>query len=90
MPRLTALAIECGAYPAPGKLKNPVNDARDLSEKLRRGGFDVTTVLDAGIVEITKALRAFRAASKDGDLALFFFAGHGVQIEGENFLRREH
>jgi hypothetical protein len=86
MTRLTALVIGNGDYPTAGKLKNPTNDAQDLSAKLRTGGFDVTTVLNAQVAEMSKALKAFRAAAKDGDVALFFFAGHGVQIEGENFL----
>lgn len=86
MKRLTALIIGNAAYPAPGDLKNPTNDASDLSAKLRASGFDVTTVTDASAADMNKALKAFQAASKDGDIALFFFAGHGVQIEGENYL----
>ncbi len=86
MKRLTALIIGNGAYPAPGALKNPTNDANDLSAKLIASGFDVTTVTDASAAAMDKALKAFQAASKDGDIALFFFAGHGVQIEGENYL----
>jgi hypothetical protein len=86
MKRLTALIIGNGAYPAPGKLKNPTHDAVDLSAKLRVSGFDVTTITDASVAQMDKALKTFQAASKNGDIALFFFAGHGVQIEGENYL----
>jgi len=86
MTRLTALVIGNGDYPKTGTLKNPTNDAEDLSAKLRAGGFDVTTMLNAKVAEMSKALKAFRTTAKDGDVGLFFFAGHGVQIEGENFL----
>lgn len=86
MKRLTALIIGNGAYPGAGELKNPTNDAIDLAAKLRASGFDVTAVTDAKVAEMGKALKAFQAASKDGDIALFFFAGHGVQIDGENYL----
>jgi hypothetical protein len=86
MNRLTALVIGNGDYPKAGKLKNPTNDAQDLSDKLRAGSFEVTTVLNAKIAEMAKALKAFQTAATDGDVALFFFAGHGIQIDGENYL----
>ena len=86
MKRLTALIIGNGAYSGPAKLKNPKHDATDLAAKLRASGFDVIEVIDAPVAAMDKALKAFQKASKNGDIALFFFAGHGVQIEGENYL----
>uniref|UniRef100_UPI0025F358CB caspase family protein n=1 Tax=uncultured Phenylobacterium sp. TaxID=349273 RepID=UPI0025F358CB len=86
MKRLTALIIGNGGYPGAGALKNPTNDATDLAASLQARGFAVTAVTDAKGAEMDKALKAFHAASKDGDIALFFFAGHGVQIDGENYL----
>ncbi|MGC1301255.1 MAG: caspase family protein [Caulobacteraceae bacterium] len=86
MKRLTALIIGNAAYPATGILKNPTHDADDLSAKLRASGFDVTTVTDASVATMDKALKAFQAACTDADIALFFFAGHGIQIEGDNYL----
>lgn len=61
MKRLTALIIGNGAYPAPGALKNPTNDANDLSAKLIASGFDVTTVTDASAAAMDKALKIGRA-----------------------------
>jgi len=83
---LSALVIGNADYVTVGKLKNPANDAEDISECLERCGFDVTTLIDATHKEMDKALREFKAALADQDVALFFFAGHGFQIDGENYL----
>ncbi|MGO4334916.1 caspase domain-containing protein [Labrys sp. KB_33_2] len=86
MPTLTALVIGNKDYQTSGKLKNPGNDAHDISAKLITSGFAVTTLVDATKAAMETALRAFCSASANGDVGLFFFAGHGVQIDGENYL----
>ena len=86
MRRLTALVIGNAAYPDPGQLRNPVHDATDVATKLKGSGFEVTTLADATVASMDKALRSFGQCAKDGDVAIFFFAGHGIQIEGRNFL----
>jgi uncharacterized caspase-like protein len=86
MNRMTALVIGNASYQEAGELKNPANDAEDFAEKLRRSGFAVTLLLDASYKDMDKALNEFRKAAKDGNVALFFFAGHGVQIDGDNYL----
>jgi hypothetical protein len=84
--RLYALVVGNAAYPDGHDLANPVNDATDISKKLTDFGFDVTTVTDATVVEMNAALKTFQQTANDGDVALFFFAGHGMQIEGDNYL----
>ena len=69
-----------------GRLPNPDNDARDISAALRRLGFEVTTELDADRVELTEALRAFTRRSAGADVSLVFYAGHGIEMDGVNYL----
>ena len=86
MKRLTALVIGNADYQDNSILKNPVNDAEDIAKKLKHGGFAVTKLIDANCKGMHKALKEFKKASENGDVALFFFAGHGVQIDGVNYL----
>jgi hypothetical protein len=83
---MAALVIGNAAYPDGNDLKNPVNDAADLGGKLKGYGFDVTVALDCTAKEMDKHLKAFRKLLETHEVALFFFAGHGVQIEGVNYL----
>lgn len=83
---LSALVIGNAHYTKAGKLKNPGHDAEDVAEVLERCGFDVTVLIDATHKQMDKALRNFKDTLADQDVGLFFFAGHGFQIEGENFL----
>lgn len=83
---LAALVIGNSKYKKAGKLKNPANDATDMAAVLTACGFSVTIVVDGTHKQIDKALSDFKAALKGHDVGLFFFAGHGVQIGGENFL----
>lgn len=83
--RRVALVIGNGAYPS-APLKNPVNDARDMASALRGLGFEVILrenatlrQMEEGVDELWKRLRA-------GGSGLFFFAGHGLQVAGRNYL----
>lgn len=80
-----ALVIGNGAY-THGPLKNPVNDATDIAAKLRSLGFDVVERNNLKTSEIGRTLREFRSKLSNGAVALFFYAGHGLQIKGENYL----
>jgi uncharacterized caspase-like protein len=84
--RLTALVIGNADYVDAGKLKNPGNDATDIAAKLGECGFTVATHLDCSRLEMERALKDFKMALKDSDVGLFFFAGHGMQIDGNNYL----
>ena len=80
-----ALVIGNADYLA-APLKNPENDARDMAAKLEQVGFDVVLRENLKIRDIGSALREFRARLSPGDEALFFYAGHGLQVKGINYL----
>ena len=84
--RQVALVVGNSSYAHIGRLPNPENDAVDLSAALRRIGFEVTTELDADRVELTEALRAFTRRSAGADVSLVFYAGHGLEMDGINYL----
>jgi uncharacterized caspase-like protein len=84
--RLNALVIGNAAYEAVDALKNPVNDAEDVGAKLETCGFTVIRSLDSDHADMDQALKKFQRVLKDSDVGLFFFAGHGMQIDGENYL----
>jgi len=67
-------------------LDNPVNDARAIAIKLRSLGFTVMNKENLKIREIGPTLREFRSKISAGDEVLFFYAGHGLQINGINYL----
>lgn len=67
-------------------LKNPGNDARAVAAKLKGLGFDVILRENLGIGQIGGALREFRTKLKPGAVGLFFYAGHGLQVKGVNYL----
>ncbi len=67
-------------------LKNPVNDAYDFAKVLRRCDFDVTLKLDATNREMKLAVRDFGKSLKRMKVGLFFYAGHGMQLNGRNYL----
>jgi len=84
-----ALVIGNGAYQTIAALDNPVNDATLMAERLRAVGFDVILVTDATQTELGRAISSFGRKLRDaGDDAtgLFFYAGHGVQSFGNNYL----
>ncbi len=84
--RLTALVIGNAAYEHAGELKNPTNDAEDIAAKLAACGFTVSKAINCSILEMDQALKRYKKTLADNDVGLFFFAGHGMQIEGENYL----
>jgi uncharacterized caspase-like protein len=82
-----AIALVIGNVTYPGNtLKNPINDANDFSEKLRRLGFSVKTITDVKLQQLDEAVDKFGDEVLNYDVSLFFFAGHGMQIEGVNYI----
>jgi formylglycine-generating enzyme required for sulfatase activity len=82
-----ALVIGNSAYGADvGPLLNPVNDATDMAATLQSLGFEVTLVLNATRQQMDEALAAYRRQLRPGGTGLFYFAGHGAQVEGMNYL----
>ena len=81
-----ALLFGNGEYSTFGELPNPRNDAADVGAAFGRLGFDVTTVLDAGRGQMHEALQAFARRSVGADVAVVFYAGHGMEMDGVNYL----
>ncbi|WP_051294877.1 SUMF1/EgtB/PvdO family nonheme iron enzyme [Maridesulfovibrio bastinii] len=80
-----ALVIGNGRY-ADSPLRNPVNDASDMAAKLRGLGFDVTLLTDAGQKKMERSIRDFGSKLARADIRLFYYAGHGMQVQGANYL----
>jgi uncharacterized caspase-like protein len=81
-----ALVIGNGAYTSAPPLKNPPNDARDMAATLRALGFDVASGTNVGQREMKRLIREFGQKLKAGGSGLFYYAGHGVQSKGRNYL----
>lgn len=84
--RRVALVIGNGAYKHYPALRNPENDAEDMAARLRGLGFDVVERTNLTKDQIGATLREFKARMATASVALFFYAGHGMQIKGENYL----
>ncbi len=80
-----ALVIGNSAYGS-GSLKNPANDAKSMSDCLKKLGFNVILRTNASKREMGKAIEDFRKQLKGEDVGLFFYAGHAVQVNGDNYL----
>jgi Caspase domain len=81
-----ALIIGNGAYTNTTALKNPLNDASDMENKLKTLGFEVISGMNLDKRGIEERLALFGRAVIDADVALFFYAGHGMQYGGQNYL----
>ncbi len=84
--RRSALVIGNSKYRHVTALTNPANDARAMSAELRKAGFEVIAVEDASLEKMTQAIDKFSTSIKEGGAALVFYAGHGFQVKGENYL----
>lgn len=81
-----ALVIGNSAYQHTAPLKNPSNDATDIAEKLRQLGFEVIDGTDLSKGDMEQRIRTFADKLVGADVGLFFYAGHGLQVDGRNFL----
>ena len=82
-----ALVIGNGDYGKVGKLANPPRDAGAVETLLRAAGFDAVEVKrDLGAATMRRALRDFSDQVRDADIAVVFFAGHGIEVNGTNYL----
>ena len=83
--RRTALVIGNSTYQQ-SPLLNPVHDAQAMAAALQPLGFAVTRLENASKGQMSDAIRQFGEGIKRGGIGLFYFAGHGLQVQGENFL----
>ena len=82
-----ALVIGNSAYQNATQLANPSRDANAISDLFRTAGFDVVeTRLDLGNLEFKRVARDFTAAARTADIAVVYFAGHGIEVNGTNYL----
>lgn len=81
-----ALVIGNSAYKHTRALPNPKNDAKAIASELRAIGFNVELKLDAGYDSLRRALRDFANLAYGADVALVFYAGHGMELGGHNYL----
>jgi tetratricopeptide (TPR) repeat protein len=85
--RRVALVIGNSAYEHVPALRNPANDAKALAELLRRLGFaEVREVYNANLMQLGKALKDFGDLAAGADWAVIYYAGHGIAVEGVNYL----
>ncbi|MGV7224113.1 MAG: caspase family protein [Nitrospinales bacterium] len=80
-----ALVIGNGNYKS-SPLRNPTNDAHDMALILKTMGFEVTLLENAEHMEMERAIRKLGEQLRNGGTGLFYFAGHGIQINGRNYL----
>ncbi|MBC8792929.1 MAG: hypothetical protein C6Y20_15105 [Tagaea sp. CACIAM 22H2] len=80
-----ALVVGNANY-AEAPLRNPANDAREMAKSLRARGFDVVLKENVTKAQFSDAVADFGEKLAEGDTALFFYAGHGLQVQGRNYL----
>jgi Caspase domain len=82
-----ALVLGNSAYQNAPRLTNPVNDAALMAETFKKAGFDVVvSKQDLGAVETRRVLRDFSDGAADADIAVIYYAGHGIEVDGVNYL----
>ena len=82
-----ALIIGNGAYTKAPPLPNPAHDAAAVADKLRTAGFDIVeSKIDLGLSAMRRALRDFSEQARDADIAIIFYAGHGMEMNGINYM----
>ncbi len=84
--RRVALVIGNSAYEHVPQLANPKNDASDMATKLEALGFEVVRGSDLNLSDMRKAARDFTNKLEGAELSLFFYAGHGLQVNGNNYM----
>jgi uncharacterized caspase-like protein len=85
--RRVALVMGNSVYQNVGRLANPVRDSDAMSETFRSAGFDVVELRhDLKVNEMRRALRDFSNSVREADVAIIYFAGHGIEIGGTNYV----
>ena len=84
--RRVALVIGNARYANAPVLPNTVNDARDMAASLRQVGFEVVDGVDLDKRGMDQAVTRFARLAQDADAVMFYYAGHGLQFNGENYL----
>jgi Caspase domain/Domain of unknown function (DUF4189)/Putative peptidoglycan binding domain len=81
-----ALVVGDSSYQHAPRLPNPANDAAAIAAMLQGAGFQVLLKRDIGITDMRRALREFFDSTRNADVAVIYFAGHGIEVNGDNYL----
>ncbi|MCP1999762.1 caspase family protein [Nitrobacter winogradskyi] len=82
-----ALVVGNSSYQTVPQLPNPARDAKAVGQMFKDAGFDsVEVLLDLGNLEFKRAIRKFEADADQADIAVVYYAGHGIEVNGNNFL----
>ena len=81
-----ALVIGNNNYTYSSQLRNPVKDATDIADSLKVAGFEVDLQTNLDLVAMKEAVRNFGNRIQPNDIALFYYSGHGTQVNGRNYL----
>jgi outer membrane protein assembly factor BamD (BamD/ComL family) len=81
-----ALVVGNSSYQNAGRLPNPAKDADSVAQMLTKAGYEVSLLKDVGNLEFKRGIRRFEDAVNDADIAVVFYAGHGIEIAGTNYV----
>jgi len=82
-----ALVIGVSKYQQVPRLTNPARDADAVAALFKQAGFDVVNnQRDVGIADLRRVIREFSETSRDADIAVVYYAGHGIEVDGANYL----
>ncbi len=84
-PPRAAMVVGNGAYTRTTPLPSPPNDAHAIAQRLQELGWEVTTAIDVDAAAFEAAVSRFAAESEASEQRIFFYAGHSMQIDGENY-----
>src|SRR6516165_3818968 len=84
--RRVALIVGNSAYHNAPILANPERDARAIADMFQKAGYEVTTAFNVGNLDFKRSIRKFEDAATDADIAVIYYAGHGLEIHGTNYL----
>jgi uncharacterized caspase-like protein len=82
-----ALVIGMSNYRQVPRLANPARDADSMSALFKKAGFNlVDSERDLGIADLRRVIREFSEISRDADISVVYYAGHGIEVDGTNYL----
>lgn len=86
--RVFALVIGNNDYPDPDKLMNAIADAQAMASVFKRLGYDTNEIYNFKQTDVSKTMSMLETELPKYDASILYYAGHGFQVEGENFYRR--
>src|SRR5258708_7332420 len=81
-----ALVVGNSSYQNAAKLPTPAKDADAVAEMFKKAGYEVSVLKDVGSLDFKRGIRKFEEAASSADIAVVFYAGHGIEIGGTNYM----